>query len=99
LHNRMQLGIDATLRYGLHIPPTQSITQTDLASSNPYNTRRFFGLPPTPIANPGLAAIQAAAHPAHVDYLYYVRKPDHKHHFFTDSSTAFDQYLAEHGYK
>jgi UPF0755 protein len=99
LRNRMQLGIDATLRYGLHIPPTKSITQSELASSNPYNTRRFFGLPPTPIANPGLAAMQAAAHPAHVDYLYYVRKPDHKHHFFTASSSAFDAYLAAHGYR
>jgi UPF0755 protein len=99
LHNRMQLGIDATLRYGLHIPPTQSITESELASSNPYNTRRFYGLPPTPIANPGMAAIQAAAHPAHVDYLYYARKPDHKHHFFTASGSAFDAYLAAHGYK
>jgi UPF0755 protein len=99
LRDRMQLGIDATLRYGLHIPPTKSITESELQSSNPYNTRRFFGLPPTPIANPGLASIQAAAHPAHVDYLYYVRKPDHKHHFFTDSSSAFDAYLAAHGYK
>jgi UPF0755 protein len=83
----------------LHIPPTKSITKSELASSNPYNTRRFYGLPPTPIANPGLAAIQAAAHPAHVDYLYYVRKPDHKHHFFTASASAFDAYLAAHGYK
>jgi UPF0755 protein len=99
LRNRMQLGIDATLRYGLHILPTQSITKSQLASSNPYNTRRFYGLPPTPIANPGMAAIQAAAHPAHVDYLYYVRKPDHKHHFFTASASAFDAYLASHGYK
>jgi UPF0755 protein len=99
LHNHMQLGIDATLRYGLHIPPTQSITQSELASSNPYNTRKLFGLPPTPIANPGLASLQAAAHPAKVDYLYYVRKPDHKHHFFTASGSAFDQYLATHGYK
>jgi peptidoglycan lytic transglycosylase G len=99
LRNRMQLGIDATLRYGLHIPPTKSISESQLASSNPYNTRRFYGLPPTPIANPGLAAIQAAAHPAHVDYLYYVRKPDHKHHFFTASASAFDAYLAAHGYK
>jgi len=99
LRDRMQLGIDATLRYGLHIPPTKSITEAELRSSNPYNTRRFFGLPPTPIANPGLASIEAAAHPAHVDYLYYVRKPDHRHHFFTDSAAAFDAYLAAHGYK
>ena len=98
LHNHMQLGIDATLRYGLHIPPTKSITQSQLASDNPYNTRKLFGLPPTPIANPGLASIEAAAHPAKVDYLYFARKPDHVHHFFTASASAFDAYLATHGY-
>ena len=98
LHDHMQLGIDATLRYGLHIPPTKSITQSELASNNPYNTRKFYGLPPTPIANPGLASIQAAAHPAKVDYLYYARKPDKIHHFFTASGAAFNQYLATHGY-
>jgi UPF0755 protein len=99
LRDRMQLGIDATLRYGLHIPPTQSITDGELASSNPYNTRRFYGLPPTPISNPGLQSLKAAAHPADVDYLYFVRKPDHRHNFFTASQSAFDAYLATHGYK
>jgi len=67
LRDGMQLGIDATLRYGLHIPPGRPITERELESGNPYNTRRFYGLPPTPIANPGLASIEAAAHPAHVD--------------------------------
>jgi UPF0755 protein len=98
LHARMPLGIDATLRYGLHIPPTSSIRQSQLESGNPYNTRRFTGLPPTPISNPGIASIRAAAHPAKVDYLYYVRKPHSVRHFFTSSGTAFDQYLATHGY-
>jgi len=92
LHERMPLGIDATLRYGLGIPPTQAITKRDLASDSPYNTRRFRGLPPTPIANPGLASIQAAAHPAKVDYLYFVRKPDCRSHFFTASVQEFDAY-------
>jgi UPF0755 protein len=99
LHLHMTLGIDATLRYGLNIPPTQSIRESQLQSDNPYNTRKFAGLPPTPIANPGLASMQAAAHPAHVDYLYYVRKPDHVHHFFTNSFQAFEAYKAAHGYK
>jgi UPF0755 protein len=99
LHRRMPLGIDATLRYGLHIPPTESITDSQLNSTSPYNTGKRLGLPPTPIANPGLASLQAAAHPAHVDYLYYVRKPDKKHHFFTASFNAFQQYKAEHGYR
>jgi len=101
LHNRMQLGIDATLRYGLHIPPTESIHQSQLETPGPYNTSALaghFGLTPTPIGNPGLASMQAAAHPAHVDYLYYVRKPDKRHHFFTASLAAFNAYKAAHGY-
>jgi UPF0755 protein len=98
LHQQMPLGIDATLRYGLHIPPTESIRESQLASDNPYNSRKLPGLPPTPIANPGLASIQAAAHPAKVDYLYFVRKPDKVHHFFTASDTAFAQYECQHGY-
>ena len=98
LHRRMPLGIYATLRYGLDIPPTESIRQSQLESTNAYNTRKRPGLPPTPIASPGLASIQAAAHPARVDYLYFVRKPDKKHHFFTASFAAFERYKAEHGY-
>ena len=98
LHARMPLGIDATLRYGLKIPPTKSILLSQLNSDGPYNTRKRPGLPPTPIANPGLASIQAAAHPAAVNYLYFVRKPDKVHHFFTASDTAFARYECEHGY-
>ena len=94
----MTLGIDATLRYGLDIPPNRAITQSELASDNPYNTRKFTGLPPTPIGNPGLAAIQAAAHPANVDYLYFVRMPDHKHHYFTTNYQDFLQHEAQYGY-
>jgi uncharacterized YceG family protein len=98
LHAGMSLGIDATLRYGLDIPPTESIRQSQLDSDSPYNTRKRPGLPPTPIASPGLASLQAAAHPAKVKYLYFVRKPDKKHHFFTASFQAFKDYSAAHGY-
>ena len=98
LHARMPLGIDATLRYGLDIPPTQSILQSQLESDSPYNTRKHLGLPPTPIASPGLASMQAAARPARVGYLYFVRKPDKRHHFFTSSYKAFQSYAAAHGY-
>ena len=42
--------------------------------------------------------MQAAAHPAHVNYLYFVRKPDHVHHFFTASFSAFQAYERAHGY-
>jgi len=98
LHQRMPLGIDATLRYGLHILPTQSILESQLQSDNPYNSRKLTGLPPTPIASPGLPSIEAAAHPAKVDYLYFVRKPDKVHHFFTASGSAFNAYECQHGY-
>jgi uncharacterized YceG family protein len=98
LHARMPLGIDATLRYGFNIPPTESIRQSQIDSHSPYNTRKIPGLTPTPIANPGLASMQAAAHPAKVKYLYFVRKPDKKHHFFTASYAAFKRYEAAHGY-
>jgi UPF0755 protein len=98
LHDGMALGIDATLRYGLHIPPTQSLTQSELHNPTPYNTRLHSGLPPTPIGNPGLASIQAAAHPAHVDYLYFVRKPDHEHHYFTASYQDFVDHERLYGY-
>jgi peptidoglycan lytic transglycosylase G len=98
LHDHVPIGIDAALRYGLNIPPTKSITKADLASNSPYNVRKFTGLPPTPIGNPGLASIQAAAHPAQVPYLYYARKKDKRHHFFTASYAAFQRFLAANGY-
>jgi UPF0755 protein len=98
LHAHMPLGIDATLRYGLHVPPTQSLTQSELQNPTPYNTRLHDGLPPTPINNPGMASLEAAAHPADVDYLYFVRKPDHKHHYFTANYQDFLQHEAQYGY-
>ena len=79
-------------------PPTESIHQSQLQSPTAFNTRLHLGLPPTPIANPGLASIRAAAHPAKVDYLYYARRPDHLHHFFTASGDAYNQFLAQNGY-
>jgi len=98
LHHRMPLGIDATVRYGFNVPGTKSLLESQLNSNNPYNTRRLPGLPPTPIANPGLASIQAAAHPVAGDWLYFVRKPDKVHHFFTASERAFNNYKNAHGF-
>jgi uncharacterized YceG family protein len=94
----MPLGIDATLRYGLGIQGTRPITAEELKNQTPYNTSVHKGLPPTPIGNPGLPSLQAAAHPAAVDYLYYVRKPDHRHHFFTASEAEFCAKAKEYGY-
>jgi UPF0755 protein len=100
LHAGMNLGIDATTRYGLNVPGTEPLRESQLHSDNPYNTRNpnILGLPPTPIANPGLASMQAAAHPAKVDYLFFVRKPDHVHHFFTASEREFQDYANAHGF-
>jgi len=98
LHNRMPLGIDATIRYGRDVPGTEPLKQSDLQSNDPYNTRNRLGLPPTPISNPGLASMRAAARPAAVDYLYFVRKPDGVHHFFTASQSEFCQKSLEYGF-
>ncbi len=68
LHLHMRLQIDATIEYAL--PAYKPVlTYRDLQIASPYNTYLHAGLPPTPIANPGLASLQAAAHPAGVDYL------------------------------
>jgi UPF0755 protein len=95
----MPLGIDASLRYGLGIEGTRSITREHLRSSSRYNTHRFKGLPPTPIGNPGLASLRAAARPADVDYLYYVRKPNSIRHFFTADEAEFCAKAEEYGYR
>jgi cell division protein YceG involved in septum cleavage len=74
LHAGMNLQIDATIRFAEN-NYTRPLSQSDLQLDSPYNTYTNPGLPPGPISNPGLASIQAAAHPAHVPYLYYVVKP------------------------
>jgi cell division protein YceG involved in septum cleavage len=85
IYNRLRqgipLGIDATIYYAVELREgiatyTHELTEAQLHIDSPYNTRTHTGLPPTPISNPGLASIQAAAHPAHVPYLYYVAAAD-----------------------
>jgi cell division protein YceG involved in septum cleavage len=74
LHEGMPLGIDATTRFATG-NFERPLTESELAVDSPYNTRTNAGLPPGPIGNPGLASIEAAAHPAKVGYLYYVTEP------------------------
>jgi UPF0755 protein len=94
LHRGMPLGIDATTRFEFH-NYTGEITESQLQSPSPYNTRIHAGLPPTPIGNPGLAAIKAAARPAKVNYLFYVLNGDGSgHHCFTASDQEFNQLVA-----
>jgi cell division protein YceG involved in septum cleavage len=74
LHEGMPLGIDATTRFATG-NYTRPLTESELAVDSLYNTRTHSGLPPGPIDSPGLASIEAAAHPAKVGYLFYVSKP------------------------
>jgi UPF0755 protein len=74
LHEGMPLGIDATIRFATG-NYTQPLTESELAIDSPYNSRTNVGLPPGPISNPGLASIEAAAHPPKTDYLFYVTRP------------------------
>jgi cell division protein YceG involved in septum cleavage len=108
IYNRLRigtpLGIDSTIRYALH-DYDKPLTEAQLHIDSPYNTRIHHGLPPTPISNPGLAAIDAAAHPAHVPYLYYVNGADGCGELvfstgyaeFERNSAAYQQALASHG--
>lgn len=88
IHNRlkidMKLEIDATVRYALN-KWDGIVTFDDLETDSPYNTYKYFGLPPTPICNPGLDSIKAALNPAEVDFLYYVviDENTHEHKFST----------------
>ena len=93
LKARMPLGIDATIRYGLNIPPTESLHESQLHRTRTRTTRAS-----TPAcrrrrsrtrASP---SIQAAAHPRQTPYLYFVRKPDKMHHAFFTNQHDFDNY-------
>lgn len=100
IYNRLArgepLGIDATIRYELENYDEQLLA-SELAADTPYNTRINAGLPPTPIGNPGLASIEAAANPAKVDYTFFVVKPGTcGEHFFTADSAEFDAAQAEY---
>jgi UPF0755 protein len=87
LSRGMPLEVDATIEYTF-AHHKDVITLDDLARDSPYNTYEHTGLPPTPIASPGLPSLLAAFHPAASDYLYYVYKGNGHH--------AFSRTLAEH---
>jgi uncharacterized YceG family protein len=92
----MPLGIDATIRYYTN-NWQRPIRVSELNADEPYNTRLNRGLPPTPIGNPGLASLQAAAHPAHKSYLFYVRKPGKSGaHAFSSTDRQFEKDVARY---
>jgi UPF0755 protein len=82
--NRLRVGMplqaDPTVQYALG-KERRALTRADLAADHPYNTYQRPGLPPGPIASPGLGSIQAVLEPAPVRYLYFVKKDDQHHHF------------------
>ncbi|MFN8544183.1 MAG: endolytic transglycosylase MltG [Candidatus Binatia bacterium] len=82
LHRGMPLQSDPTVLYGRD-GGGRAITRADLHRPTPYNTYVIPGLPPTPIACPGRAALEAAVDPAPVDYLYFVARGDGSHEFST----------------
>jgi UPF0755 protein len=84
--NRLQLGMplqaDPTVQYAVG-KERRALTRADLATDHPFNTYTRAGLPPGPIASPGLAAVEAALDPAPVKYLYFVATDEQRHHFST----------------
>jgi UPF0755 protein len=93
LADGMLLGLDSTTRYATG-NFTGPLTESQLHNPSPYNTRVNPGLPPTPIDNPGMAAIQAAAHPATSNYLYFFTKPCTNRSVFATSYSQFLNLLA-----
>jgi UPF0755 protein len=94
----MRLQTDPTVIYGMGAAYAGNIHKADLLTDTPYNTYTRDGLPPTPIAMPGRAALQAATHPAAGDALYFVAVGDGSgRHAFThslaDHQAAVRQYL------
>jgi len=85
--NRLKIGMplqcDPTVIYALQRADRYNgnLTRENLQFDSPYNTYRYPGLPPGPIANPGAASLEAAAHPAAVPYLYFVSRGDGSHAF------------------
>ena len=96
IYNRLRqdipLGIDATIRYAEN-NWSKPLKVSELERDGPYNTRLRQGLPPTPIGNPGLASIRAAAKPARSDYIYYVAKPGASH-AFSSTDAEFERDVA-----
>jgi UPF0755 protein len=84
LNRRIKLQADPTIQYILEGPPRRLLYK-DLEIDSPYNTYKYYGLPPGPISNPGKKSILAAIYPADTKYIYFVAKGDGKHVFSTNA--------------
>lgn len=92
----MALGADSTLVYALRLAnPSVDIATVDYNQPSPYNTRIHKGLPPTPIANPGLPSLQAATSPPSTSYLYFVETNPDGQLSFASTVSGFDHLQAE----
>lgn len=98
IYNRLargdSLGIDASVLYAIQKRKT-TLTDSDLKTDSPYNTRLKKGLPPAPINSPGKASINAALNPAPGDWLFYVLTDKDGHHYFTNNQTDFNRAVAD----
>jgi UPF0755 protein len=103
IHNRLDIGmalqVDATVQYVLGKKGNwwpKDLTREDLAVESPYNTYKYPGLPPKPIANPSLASLEAALKPAQTDYLYYLSDNNGINHYaatLEEHQQNIEQYL------
>lgn len=93
----MPLGIDASILY-IHPDHEGAPTGTMLEEDSPYNTRLYQGLPPTPIANPGLASIYAVLNPEQTNYYYYALDEETGQHRFFTHSAEFNAFVATQSY-
>lgn len=96
LNKNMPLQMDPTVIYGLGNTYTGKLSHNDMQIDSPYNSYRYRGLPPTPIAMVGKESLDAAAHPQLSNYLYFVAKGDGSHQF---SETYQQQIRAINQYK
>lgn len=98
IYNRLargeSLGIDASVLYAIG-QRKSNLTDRDLRTDSPYNTRLKNGLPPTPINSPGQKSIEAALNPAPGDWLFYVLTDKDGHHYFTSSASDFNRAVAD----
>ncbi len=97
LKENMYLGIDATILY-VHPDHEGAPTAEMLKERSPYNTRLNYGLPPTPICNPGLASLRAALSPNQTNYFYYALDTETGRHRFFTSQEEFDAFVATQNY-
>jgi UPF0755 protein len=88
------LGLDSTVRYALNDFPG-ALTQSQLDTNSPYNTRKYPGIPPGPIGNPGTVALQAALEPTPGSWVYFLSLPKEDKTYYATTTAEFNQLRAK----